>query len=371
MQHNTIGGHSGSFCTAELIALLAATAPVLQSLTFSVSKHAPAKLSALPAAFGQLSQLTSLSLSLGRIIVTTAQVDSMLLGLTSLQCLTLEGSLGTRACEDGLPVREGNHSSNLQALKIVNMNLGAIPSLQGYYKSLTSLQLYNCGVLSLPNSISSITGLKELDLTLNGCLKILPIQLAACCQLTALSIEASCVTPVLEMMDSLRCLSIGIMRGMRLCTRYWSELSGLTELMLRHSCDGNDDTGIPANLSDMTGLRKLTVIGCQVADFPKGPYLTSLVSLHMFGCFFNSGVPPSLAAARQLTCLELCHQNAGFELTVADVALLSSLPELRSITLRTFKLPRAVWVERLAHLKAACDAQHRAQPVTIKTIRLY
>lgn len=81
--------------TPHLIAMLADKAPQLRSLELwypELASRNPA--SALPAALGQLRQLTSLTLDLGCAPVTAAQVDAVLQTLPLLQHLALDAIQG-------------------------------------------------------------------------------------------------------------------------------------------------------------------------------------------------------------------------------------------------------------------------------------
>ena len=64
-------------------------------------------------------------------------------------------------------------------------------------------------------------------------------------------------------------------------------------------------------------------------------------------------MPASLAAATQLRKLEFDESNGGIELAPADVAVLSSLPALKSLRLaKPEAVDGHVWGERLAQLRA-------------------
>jgi hypothetical protein len=209
--------------------------------------------------------------------------------------------------------------------------------------------------MSLPDSISCLSRLAELDVS------YLPPGLTACRQLTRLVMDSDNPSPVLASLHTLRYLSVGVSWPWG---RYWTQLTGLTELRLDfgYDPDGQGHYELPAGLVGMTGIRKLSIAGDtgQVMDLPAGPYLSRLESLIMEAFSFPDGVPATLAAATQLRHLDI---SKKFCLCAADVAILSALPALTTLSLRQpgeFYMHK--WDECLAQLEAAFLAQGRAPP---------
>ena len=175
---------------------------------------------------------------------------------------------------------------------------------------LTRLELP--GVLSLPDSISQLSALRELDLcrwSLTG----LPQGLTACQQLTWLSMESDYKCPVLSSLQSMRYLRVTA-NGQ---DTYWTQLTALTELQLTRGTDAS----IPPELGGISSLRKLRLESCGCMQLHAGPMLSHLESM----CLCNvSGIPASLAAATQLRELSVIRPS---KIIPADLAVLLSSPE--------------------------------------------
>lgn len=272
--------------------MLAASAPHLRSLDLTylleLDKEPANPTAALPVELGRLSQLTHLRLHTGRALVTTAQVNAVVQTLPLLQYLTLHSTLGG-ALLDGFPLAIATSCSQLRHLEITCGHFKALPQELGRLSSLTRLGL-NAGVTSLPDSVSRLTALRELDLSRNPELS-LPPGLTACWQLTRLNVADCPLSPVLARMHSLRRLSVMVVPGEQPREMFWTRLTGLRELQLL--CGG---TPVPAGLMGMTGLRKLGIYGASRLDeLPAGPYLRCLESLtlsHLLGyTYVFSAIP--------------------------------------------------------------------------------
>jgi hypothetical protein len=343
--------------TPELVALLAALAPQLRSLEHRYPLKASANPeAALPAELGRLRQLTCLRLDVGMACITTAQVDAMVQTLPSLQHLALQADW-CRILSDGFPVSAASSCSLLRHLEIRGGVLGDLPPELGRLTGLTRLDLQSAGVTSLPDSISRLTDLSELALPYNLDLS-LPPGLAACRQLTRLDIGSSRLFQLPADLQSLQCLSVRVPPGQQPHQLFWTQLTALTELQLQ--CEGGL---VPAGLGLLTGLSKIGINRVMLNDLPGGPYLSRLESLTMSNCVFLAGVPASLAAATQLRCLSLGALHGGIDLTDADVAVLSSVPALKTLSLkRRHFMSQDLWDARVTQLKAACIGQGRAPP---------
>ena len=343
--------------TPRLFALLADLAPQLRELEHWYPTQAPASpASALPAQLGRLSQLTSLELNMGKTRVTTAQVDAVVQGMPSLQHLRLEADTWG-ALADGFPVSVATCCSRLRHLSFRRVAVGAVPPELGRLTALTRLALTDSQLTCLPESISRLTALKELGVAWNQNLS-LPLGLSACRQLARLAAVGTSESPVLARLQSLRALTIGL-GPVQPRDEHWTRLTALTELSLwcRRS--------IPPGLSGMTGLRNLSIYDAVLVDVPGGPYLNRLASLEMEDCVFEAGVPASLAAASQLRDLSL-DGNRGINVTAADVATLSTLPALVTLSLgKPEHMVQHVWDGRLARLRAAYYFSGRSVPPAI------
>lgn len=343
----------------QLIAVLAASAPQLRRLDhkYQVAISVSAA-SALPAELGRLRQLTSLALDFGSAGVTTAQVNTTVQSLPSLQQLSLLGE--EHSLLDGFPVSIATSCPQVRDLEIRGGRLDVPPEL-GRLTALTRLELVSSGALSLPASTSRLTALRSLGVTGDAALS-LPFGLTKCRQLTSLTLRCDVRSPVLARLHTLRFLHAGSEREEHLHAREWSQLTALAELHIICSNYGMKGL-VPSAVQVMTGLRVLHISSAELRDLPTGPYLSSVESLRMDGCTFHTGIPSSLAAAAQLRQLDLGDGNVGVHLSSADVSVVSAIPRLR--TLRRRKpdgVDQSVWEGRLAGLRAACIAKGRVPP---------
>lgn len=332
------------------MALLAASAPQLRSLEHNypcISPENPA--SALPAELGRLSQLTSLSLGFGSALVSTEQVDAMVQTLPLLQHLVLNGQYASSLL-GGFPVSIATSCSRLEHLTIQSFrHLGNLPPQLGLLTALTGLDLSDCAVTSLPETISRLTALKELKLSHSRGVVEVPPRMTACQQLTKVVMGDTSTSPVLGRLHSLRSLAVNLRTNEPPHELYWAHLSAFNDLELRCIEDGS----LPAGLGSMVGLRVLTIGGAVLDDLPTGPYLNQLETLSMDHCTFNAGVPASLAAAKKLQYLGLGVGSRGIDLTAADGTVLFSLPERARVFLcKPNHMDYKEWGKRIAQLKA-------------------
>ena len=224
------------------------------------------------------------------------------------------------------------------------------------------LELRRARVTSLPESISRLTALQELDISGNPDLA-LPPGLTACRQLTMLHIECDSASPVLASLQSLRHLVVGWPTDQQLDETYWAQLTGLTGLVLDWSSEWDGADGdVPTVLGGMAGLRNLSLVNATIDDMPDGTYLNSLEELYMSGCTFQSGVPEALASATQLRSLEMPYCE-GIELALGDTVVLMSLPLLKTLVLPwQDDESQCVRDKRLAQLLALWRAVGRSPP---------
>lgn len=239
-----------------------------------------------------------------------------------------------------------------------------MPPEVGHLVGLTQLSLVWSEITTLPDSISRLTALKELELFGNPELS-LPPGLTACRQLTRLHTVAWPVSPVLPRLLSLRCLRTDITFESVTPDMGWHSLTALTNLQLL--------SGLTNMLSELsrttwtTSLRKLEIYGAANNGLPTGPYQSGLESLH-WDNYTLDRVPSGLAAAAQLRHLELDNLYAGgrLGLTAADVAVLSSMPALATLRLKKPRgMEQHVWDERVEQLQATVTSLGRAPPVLL------
>ena len=382
------------------MSLLAATAPQLQSLLYQYPGRSP-RLggSALPAALGQLSQLTSLSLNVGFACVTAAQVDAMVQSLPSLKHLDLKGSFSFLA--DGFPVSINTCCSQLETLHIVGGfpedvqpelgqlhrltqlmlgdRCGSLPANISQLEALQDIELLNyrgemdlpeqlwrlvsitrlvitVENLSLPDCISQLTALKKLEI-LDSTFPILPLGLTACRQLTLLTLGFVVASPVLARLQSLCSLTVTMLPDQRPDVEHWTQLRGLTRLVVDV---GGCDTAQYSGIQGMTLLQDLEIVGG--SGLPEGPYLSRLQKLRLVDWNAESNTP---AALRSASCLKHLELTPPLGLRASDIAMLVSLPanlETLSFSYVPYGFPLEDWNQWLSKLQDAYIAQDRAPP---------
>lgn len=232
----------------------------------------------------------------------------------------------------------------------------------GSLTALTRLAFPTAGVSFILDSISRLTALRELDLTGNAGDISLPAGMTACRQLSRLAVESYGDVreyPVLANLPHLRYLSVTALPGQQ---QHWTRLTTLMELRLGLIRDKPD---VPAGLAGMVGLRKLFIGGMEWGALPAGPYLSALESLVVDAAVsLPERLLAPLAAATQLQSLSFGMRSV--ELTAFDIAVLSSMPALKTLELRKLsseKVDAVQWSERLARLTAQCAAHCRVPPV--------
>ena len=340
----------------ELIAVLAASAPQLRSLEHWYPKRSLWDPIALPADLGRLSQLTRLILGFSNSVLSPAQVDAVVQGLPSLRHLALSSHMMR---DFGFPFSI-TRCSQLSSLRIIGcFMIEAVPPELGRLTALKELQLSG-EVSSLPDSISQLSALQDLNVSRNRDLT-LPPGLAACRQLTWLDImSCNSAFPVLASLHSLRHLAVSYVIDQQPQETYWTQLTGLTGLVLDWSTSW-ERSAVPAGLGGMAGLRRLGIVGAAIDDLPAGPLLSRLEELRLRDCDFPSGVPAALASATRLHTLEVAPCK-GIELIAGDIAVLISMPALKNLELVPTRKKRGVWKGRVAQLRALWHAQGVAPP---------
>lgn len=309
----------------------------------------PDNLVAAAPGLGRLTQLTGLSLDLGSLFVSTAQVNAMVRTLPQLQRLRLdfcdvaltEGFplalatscthlrflfiSGSGELQRGAVPRDLGDPSRLTALTLMDVGvtsllerLSRLTALQKLYfcynqdlsqlpqglwalTGLTALGLASRGLASLPDSISNLRDLQMVDLSDSDADFVLPTGLTACRKLTDLFLGTDRASPVLAKLQSLRWLSVDSMADQKARMTYWTQLTALTFLQL--DCKGR--RSVPRGLEGLAGLRSVNIVGAAVGDLPLGPSLRGLTSLSLGRCTFLSGVPSSLGAAMNLQEMRL------------------------------------------------------------------
>ena len=301
-----------------------------------------------------MSQLTSLTLDVGRVIIKSAQVNEMVTGLASLRRLTIRG-VWYHLLPNGFPLGIVHSCKQLQELTISGASLSDVPAAIGDLTALTRLELSGAGVTSLPDSISRLTALRELDIQENRD-PILPAGLTACKQLTLLAMGLDIMCPALASLSSLRDLRIETIQLFTEIEPNFVHLTGLENLHL--SCQSD----IPAGLGLMANLRKLTIRSPAIGSFPAGPYLSRLESLTLKHSRANLEIPTHLAAALQLQHLTL-ETFGAINVSVADVVVLLSMTSLTHLTLKQgAAVSKRNWNACFADLRSQCALEGREPP---------
>lgn len=304
--------------------------------------------------------------------MTTAQVDTLVQVLPALQHLALfisqsrNGSTGP--LQDGFPAGIATSCSQLRCLEIGGKGhgsisgkyLGALPPELGHMAALTRLQLLGVRCAALPDSISQLSELRELDMAQSEIAGGLLLGLTACRELTKLQMDMP--SSVVAHLVSLRFLGVPCQRAYS--GNAWTHLTNLTELHLA----GEPQCSLPVGLGDLKELRKLSISRANLVNLPNEEYLSRLESLFVHSCdLFESGalelpgLPAALAAATQLRNLDLDIHR--LQLTAADRAVLTSLPALASLSLKKpHGISQLEWDGRLLQLQSRFAEQGRRLP---------
>ena len=282
----------------------------------------------------------------------------MLQGMPSLRHLSLHCHLIGRIKITDAILR----GRALERLTITDNHMKDLAPALGELTSLTRLALHSGSLLSLPEHISLLTGLRELDLSPNAWCR-LPAGLAACTNLTSLAVGFGSERSIPTKLESLRSLSLVPVDNTYTAQENCTPLMGLTQLRInmRFRAECPEFKGMPC-------LRKLILSDYILSDLPSGAYLSRLTSLHMFDCFFQSGVPAALTNAPQLRVLQLLnnrHLRSGIMLSDSDIMILSScLPVLKVLFLEEpHELSEHEWDDRVALLMRQYTALGHAQPI--------
>ena len=337
--------------------MLADSCPQLRSLELWTPRYSGFCISeAHLTSLAHLSQLTSLTLGLG-LGATNVEVEGMLQGLPSPLHLSL-------CCHPRGTIEITNailRGRALEGLTILHSKLKDFAPALWELRSLTRLTLHASNLRSLPEHISLLTGLREIDLVENECCS-LPAGLAACTNLTSLVMGFGSGMSVLTKLKSLRSLSF---TPDDTCTAQekWTPLMGLTQLRM-----GMTFFAKCPEIIGMPCLRTLILSECFLSDLPSGAYLSRLTNLHVRDCIFESGVPAALTNAPQLQILQVLNRyyESGIMLSDSDLMILSSLPVLEILVLeKPPELSQREWDDRVALLMRQYTALGHAQPILL------
>ena len=334
--------------TGELAEHLSSSAPRLRSLEFYFHSRVctDGYKYSVPKNFRLLSQLTSLSITSVNAHIPPEDLASVVQRLSSLQRLALSfGSfVGQRqAAADvadshrRLLISLATSGTHLKELALSPTELASMPPELAALPGLTRLQLSG-GLTSMPDSVSQLTSLRELDLLGNWQVP-LPEGLASCLHLTRLELTSSIPNPVLGRLRSLRHLRV---LALPTIYPYWTQLTELRELVLHCRAPGT----------------------FECSDLPAGPYLSRLESLTLGDLrVFPDNVLENLTAATQLRCLSL---PAVLRLTPDDVAVLCDLPAFSCLRVRDqYSKNQGSWSRLLAQIRAAGSSRGSAITVSL------
>jgi TPR repeat protein len=170
-------------------------------------------------------------------------------------------------------------------LEVTQCGVRTLPETVGRLTGLTSLDLSGCRVLrKLPESVGALTGLTRLDLGECGALHSLPESI---CQLTGLTRA-----------DLRGC------RALQSLPKSFERLTTLTRVDLRGCVELQS---LPESLGRLTGLTRLDVRGCVALEsMPESVgSLTRLTSLALSWCVALRSLPKSIGGLTGLTRLDL------------------------------------------------------------------
>jgi small GTP-binding protein len=202
------------------------------------------KLTNVPPEIGNLTSLTSLSLSSNELTNVPPEIGN----LTSLTSLNLSNNQLTN-----LPPEIGNLTS-LTSLDLSNNLLTGLPPQFTQLTKLTNLKLRDNQLTSLPLEITNLTNLTQLDLASNQLASVLP-EIANLTNLTLLFLhinQLTSVPPEIANLTNLTYLALNRNQLMSLPPEI-TRLTNLTNLHLGN----NRLTSVPPEISTLTNLAYL------------------------------------------------------------------------------------------------------------------
>ena len=218
------------------------------------------------------------------------------------------------------------YEQKLTSLDLANLNLSSLPPIFAHLTQLKELTLYYNQLTSLPAEIGQLTQLEELDLSSNQ-LTFLPAEIGQLTQLQRLSLslnrltflpaEIGQLTQLQRLSLSLNRLTslpveIGQLTELRGLDLHCNKLSSLpTEIgqliqLLQLDLIANQLTSLPVEVGQLTHLQRLKLSNNKLTSLPTE--IGNLVQLEIFEVYYNKGLqnlPLTFSALHQLTYIDI------------------------------------------------------------------
>ena len=270
------------------------------------------QLTALPAEFGNLTQLTFLGLRFNQLTTIPTEIGNLtqltFLDLSSNQLTIIPGTIG--------------NLTQLTFLDLSSNQLTTILDTISNLIQLTFLDLNSNQLTTIPDTIGNLTQLTSLNLSSNQ-LTTIPIEIGNLTQLTSLSISSNQLTTILTEIGNLTQLTFLSLNSNQLTT-IPTEIGNLTQLTLL-DLSFNQLITIPTEIGNLTQLTSLGLRSNQLTTIPDTiGNLTQLTSLNLSSNQLTT-IPIEIGNLTQLTSL-----------SISSNQLTTILTEIGNLTQLTF-----------------------------------
>ena len=277
-----------------------------------------------------------------------------------LDDLTVEGSI------------EKSLEGHIIKIDLADCNICALPNSIGQLKALTKLDLFNCkNITRLPEGIGGLTTLETL--TLDHCffLAALPAAIGELKSLTELNLnlcESLVALPdSIGGLAALTILNLGGCYELVALPKAIGDLKALTVLCL-DSCSSL--TEFPDTIGGLIALKELDLGNCSITALPAAMgELKSLTKLDLHGCTSLVALPDSIGELKALTALTFfgCKSLAALPAAIGELGALTELSLYDCSSLAA--LPNAIGeLKALTELDLEGCSSLAALPPTIKAI---
>ena len=250
------------------------------------------KLTYIPAAIGNLANLTELNLDGNKLTSVPAEIGK----LNKLRELILHNNQLT-----SLPTEIGK-LKNLTELYLANDQLTSLPAEIGKLNKLSGLYLHNNQLTSLPAEIGKLNKLKELDLSTNQ-LTSIPAEIGKLNKLKELELSGNQLTSIPAEIGNLANLTwLGLHHNQ--LTSIPAEIGNLAKLT-RLDLDNNQLRSVPAEIGNLAKLMELYLYNNQLRSVPAEiRNLANLTDLYLYKNQLTS-IPDEIGNLANLTYLSL------------------------------------------------------------------
>ncbi len=285
----------------------------------------------IPSELGNLTALTSLSLSLNDL---TGSIPSELGNLTALTNLNLSINLLTGS----IPSELGNLTALTNLSLSLNDLTGSIPSELGNLTALTNLNLsFNDLTGSIPSELGNLTALTSLNLSDNQLTGSIPTELGNLTALTFLNLQDNQLTGSIPTeLGNLTALIDLYLQDNQLTGSIPTELGNLTALIDLYLQDNQLTGSIPTELGNLTALTFLNLNDNQLTGSIPTELgnLTALTNVDLSLNLLTGSIPSELGNLSALTNLDLSDN----QFTGSILSELGNLTALTSLNLNDNQL---------------------------------